>query len=205
MRQRGTKTFLSVTCAVAALLVVGCATAPPSPTVPPPPITVAPPPPSAAAPEAAKPPPPKQISHARTARDYRRDGATHLYQQLTHKIFPGKLPPLLHAVGVLHVDLNECGEVTAINWGRAPSHAPQVMQEIEAAVRQASPFPAPIALGSMTYTDTWLWDKSGRFQLDTLTEGQLGETPLVTALAPAALVPTAIAPGLRKVSPKKKK
>jgi hypothetical protein len=29
------------------------------------------------------------------------------------------------------------------------------------------------ATGKVTYTDTWLWDKSGRFQLDTLTEGQL--------------------------------
>jgi hypothetical protein len=27
-------------------------------------------------------------------------------------------------------------------------------------------------LGKVTYTDTWLWDKSGHFQLDTLTEGQ---------------------------------
>lgn len=27
-------------------------------------------------------------------------------------------------------------------------------------------------LGRVTYTDTWLWHKSGRFQLDTLTEGQ---------------------------------
>jgi hypothetical protein len=25
----------------------------------------------------------------------------------------------------------------------------------------------------VVYTDTWLWHKSGRFQLDTLTEGQL--------------------------------
>ena len=25
----------------------------------------------------------------------------------------------------------------------------------------------------VTYTETWLWDKSGHFQLDTLTEGQL--------------------------------
>jgi periplasmic protein TonB len=25
----------------------------------------------------------------------------------------------------------------------------------------------------VTYTDIWLWDKSGKFQLDTLTEGQL--------------------------------
>jgi hypothetical protein len=28
-------------------------------------------------------------------------------------------------------------------------------------------------MGRVVYTDTWLWDKSGHFQLDTLTEGQL--------------------------------
>jgi len=28
-------------------------------------------------------------------------------------------------------------------------------------------------MGKVTYTETWLWDKSGHFQLDTLTEGQL--------------------------------
>ena len=31
---------------------------------------------------------------------------------------------------------------------------------------------APTRKGKVTYTDTWLWDKSGHFQLDTLTEGQ---------------------------------
>jgi hypothetical protein len=56
---------------------------------------------------------------------------------------------------------------------RAPNHAPEVVAEIERSVRQASPFPAPVKMGRVTYTDTWLWDKSGRFQLDTLTEGQL--------------------------------
>jgi hypothetical protein len=40
-------------------------------------------------------------------------------------------------------------------------------------VRAAAPFPAPKRMGRVVYTDTWLWDKSGRFQLDTLTEGQL--------------------------------
>ena len=40
-------------------------------------------------------------------------------------------------------------------------------------VRSAAPFPAPIKMGKVTYTDTWLWHKSGQFQLDTLTEGQL--------------------------------
>ena len=37
---------------------------------------------------------------------------------------------------------------------------------------KAAPFPAATRLGAVTWTDTWLWDKSGRFQLDTLTEGQ---------------------------------
>jgi hypothetical protein len=39
-------------------------------------------------------------------------------------------------------------------------------------VRAAAPFPVPAKMGTVVYTDTWLWDKSGRFQLDTLTEGQ---------------------------------
>ena len=46
------------------------------------------------------------------------------------------------------------------------------MTDIERTVRQASPFPAPTRLGKVVYTDTWLWHKSGKFQLDTLTEGQ---------------------------------
>jgi protein TonB len=28
-------------------------------------------------------------------------------------------------------------------------------------------------MGKVTYTDVWLWHSSGRFQLDTLTEGQM--------------------------------
>jgi hypothetical protein len=56
---------------------------------------------------------------------------------------------------------------------RAPSHAPEVVAEIERSVRAAAPFPTPLKMGRVTYTDTWLWDKSGQFQLDNLTEGQL--------------------------------
>jgi protein TonB len=65
------------------------------------------------------------------------------------------------------------GNVASLSWMRAPSHAPEVVAEIERTVRQAAPFPAPTRMGRVTYTDTWLWDASGRFQLDTLTEGQL--------------------------------
>jgi hypothetical protein len=53
-----------------------------------------------------------------------------------------------------------------------PRNAPRVAQEIEQLVRAAAPYPAPVHMGSVTYTETWLWDKSGHFQLDTLTQGQ---------------------------------
>jgi protein TonB len=114
-----------------------------------------------------------RVSNAGTPRDYRRDGAAHLYARNTNRIFSGKLPPLLYAIGVLQVDINASGSVTALRWMRAPTHAPEVVAEIERSVRSAAPFPAPVKMGKVTYTDTWLWHKSGQFQLDTLTEGQL--------------------------------
>jgi periplasmic protein TonB len=112
-------------------------------------------------------------SGAISAKSYREDGATHLYGLNAERIYKGKLPALLYAVGVLNIDIDNTGRVTRVDWLRAPRHAPEVMAEIERTVRQASPFPAPARLGKVVYTDTWLWHKSGKFQLDTLTEGQL--------------------------------
>jgi hypothetical protein len=113
------------------------------------------------------------VSGATNPRDYRRDAATHLYGQNAHRIFKGQMPPLLYAIGVLQVEVDGKGRVTSTNWMRAPSHAPEVVAEIERTVRLAAPYPVPARMGRVTYTDTWLWHKSGRFQLDTLTEGQL--------------------------------
>ena len=154
-----------------ATLVAGCASAPaPKPA----------PPPAATAPSVAPPPAPAArvtptypTSVAQTPRDYHRDAASHLYSRNIDRIFQGKLPPLLYAVGVLQVDIDQRGQVTDIRWMRAPTHAPEVIAEIERSVRLAAPFPAPVKMGRVTYTDTWLWHKSGRFQLDTLTEGQM--------------------------------
>ena len=97
--------------------------------------------------------------------------ASHLYTRNSERIYKGVMPPNLYAVGVLQVDINRSGQVARLNWLRAPSHAPEVVAEIERTVRAAAPFPTPSR--TVTYTDTWLWDQSGRFQLDTLTEGQL--------------------------------
>ena len=116
--------------------------------------------------------PPSLVSQADNPRAYRQDGARHIYGKNAHRIFKGQLPPLMHAVGVLQVDLDNRGNVRRLNWMRAPSHAPDVVREIERTVHEAAPFPAPVQLGSVIYTDVWLWDKSGNFQLDTLTEGQ---------------------------------
>ncbi len=169
-------TVLAGSCAAIAALVAGCASPPkPAPVVPPPPppapVVLAP-----APPPAPKPTPQAQplgkTSAAQSAREYRRDAAGHLYGLNANRIFHGKMPPLLYAVGVLQVEVDGRGNVISTSWMRAPSQAPEVMAEIERMVRQAAPYPAPVKLGRVTYTDTWLWHKSGQFQLDTLTEGQ---------------------------------
>jgi protein TonB len=139
--------------------VVGAPTTPPTGT----------PTPAAPAPGGVK------ASYATDPRSYRRDAATHLYALNQGRIYTGKLPPLLYAIGVMQVELDARGQVRHFSWMRAPKHAPEVMAEIERTVRRAAPFPVPARLGKVVYTETWLWDKSGRFQLDTLTEGQRSE------------------------------
>ncbi|GAB3778264.1 hypothetical protein GCM10028796_58410 [Ramlibacter monticola] len=113
-----------------------------------------------------------KTSMATNPRAYRQDAASHIYAQNSDRIWKGRLPPMLYAVGVLQVEVDAQGNVRHLNWMRAPNHAPEVVAEIERTVRKAAPFPAPARLGKVVYTDTWLWHKSGRFQLDTLTEGQ---------------------------------
>jgi hypothetical protein len=165
-----------------AAVLAGCA-APPAPVaVKPPPkpeVAIVPqaPPPVVVTPPAAPAAPtvvvPTYVSQASNPRDYRRDAASHLYERLRDRIFKGKMPPMLQAVGVLQVDIDQQGAVTDVRWMRAPNHAPAVMAEIERNVRAAAPYPVPVRMGQVTYTDTWLWHKTGRFQLDTLSEGQL--------------------------------
>jgi protein TonB len=113
-----------------------------------------------------------RASSAATARDYRRDAARHIYNNNKSRIYEGQLPPVLYAVGTLQVNLDANGKVVSMHWLRAPGHAPEVIAEIERTVLSASPFPAATKIGKVTWTDTWLWDEGGHFQLDTLTEGQ---------------------------------
>jgi periplasmic protein TonB len=165
--------ILAALCAAGAAILLGsCASRPGTPdraTPLPTPEQAAPGSPSAAAPAGV------HRSDASTPRAYRVDAATHLYGLNRDRIWKGRLPPLLYAIGVLQVEVDGRGSVRNLHWMRAPKHAPEVIREIERTVRAAAPFPVPARMGKVVYTDTWLWDKSGRFQLDTLTEGQDGE------------------------------
>ncbi len=85
------------------------------------------------------------VSQARTPRDYRHDAASHLYGKNSDRIYRGKMPPLLYAVGVLQVEVDAKGRVTSTSWMRAPKHAPEVMADIEhrhLVVAQKRNFPA---------------------------------------------------------------
>jgi len=113
-----------------------------------------------------------KTSMATSPRAYRADAAEHIYALNQDRIWKGRMPPLLYAIGVLQVEVDARGNVRSLNWMRAPRHAPEVIAEIERTVRAAAPFPVPARMGKVVYTDTWLWHKSGQFQLDTLTEGQ---------------------------------
>lgn len=151
-----------------AAIVAGCSSSVPLPARPPAPVE---------APSEAQAAPPAAVSGARSSnatspRAYRADAASHLYGLNQDRIYKGRLPPLLYAIGVLQVEVDGRGNVRKLDWMRAPKHAPEVIAEIERTVRAAAPFPAPARMGKVVYTDTWLWHKSGRFQLDTLTEGQ---------------------------------
>jgi periplasmic protein TonB len=113
----------------------------------------------------------KRPSPAETALEYRSDGARHLYAAYGKHIHKGKMPPLLYGIAIIETDIGAGGEVRNVRVVRQPAAAEVGPWAVEM-IKKASPFPAPEKMGAVKYTEIWLVDKSGRFQLDTLTEGQ---------------------------------
>lgn len=105
-------------------------------------------------------------------RAYRKIGARHIYNKYASRIYKGKLPPLVYAVVVVETDIDATGKVVNVTFSRTPSHAPEVAPMIAEMIKAASPLPNPGKLGGHTYVDTWLWDRSDKFQIDSLTQGQ---------------------------------
>jgi periplasmic protein TonB len=104
---------------------------------------------------------------------YRTDAARHLYAAFPMRIMRGKMPPLLYSVMAVETEIDATGQVVNVSVVRKPA-ADEVAPWVVAMIKRAAPFPAPAAAGAGTvrYFEIWLVDKSGLFQLDTLTEGQ---------------------------------
>jgi hypothetical protein len=115
---------------------------------------------------------PPRESQAEIEKEYRIDGAKHLYAAYDSRVYRGKLPPLLFSVMIVETEIDARGQVTNVSVVRKPAAA-EVAPWVVALIQRASPFPAPSKFaGGVKYTEIWLVDKSGKFQVDTLTEGQ---------------------------------
>ena len=110
-------------------------------------------------------------SEADSPQAYKKDFAGHVYKAYPMRIYRGKLPPLLYSVMLTETQIDENGNVLGVSIRRPPAVdavAPCVIQLI----KRAAPFPAPVKMGPATILEIWLVDRSGAFQVDTLTEGQ---------------------------------
>ena len=118
-------------------------------------------------------PGPPRESAAEIEKEYRIDAARHIYAAYPMRVYRGKVPPLIYSVMVVETEIDPTGQVLAVNVVRKPA-ADEVAPWVVAMIRRAAPFPPPVRMpgGSVRYLDIWLVDKSGLFQVDTLTEGQ---------------------------------
>jgi hypothetical protein len=110
-------------------------------------------------------------SQAETPQDYKKDFAGHVYKAYPMRIYRGKLPPLLYSVMLTETQIDAQGNVVEVSIRRPPAVA-TVAPFIVQLIKRAGPFPAPAKMGPATILEIWLVDKSGNFQVDTLTEGQ---------------------------------
>jgi len=115
----------------------------------------------------------QKVSLASSAQSYRTDAARHVYNTYANQIYKGMLPPLVHAIVVIETEVDKTGSVRDVRVVRGPSHAPDVTKRVIAMVHKASPFPEPRKLGATKFLEVWMVDRGGKFQVHTLTEGQL--------------------------------
>lgn len=114
-----------------------------------------------------------RASPAEIETEYRIDAARHVYTAYPMRVYRGRLPPLLYGIMMVETELDAAGQVVNIQVVRKPA-ADEVAPWVMAMVRRAAPYPAPAAMPGTTvkFTETWFVDKSGLFQLYSLTEGQ---------------------------------
>lgn len=114
-----------------------------------------------------------QPSAGEEEKQYRVDAARHLYACFPMRIYRGVLPPLLYGVMMVETEIDATGAVLSVDIIRKPAAA-EVAPWVLAMIRRASPFPVPARMtsGTVRFTETYFVDRSGLFQIFSLTEGQ---------------------------------
>jgi protein TonB len=113
------------------------------------------------------------LSDAPNEKAYRIDAARHIYAAYPAQILKGKVPPLVYAILVTETEIDARGKVLHVRVVRPPAAAREVTPWVVSMIHRASPLPAPARIGRVKFLEVWLVDKSGQFQVHSLTEGQL--------------------------------
>jgi periplasmic protein TonB len=87
-------------------------------------------------------------------------------------VLNGKVPAPVHAVRVTETVVDAQGKVLDVQVLRPPAEADAVTPWVAELIRQAAPLPPPLNLRGARDVAVWLVDRSGRFQVDSLTERQ---------------------------------
>ncbi len=114
-----------------------------------------------------------QPSDAANEKAYRLDAARHIYDAYPAQILKGKVPALVYAILVTETEIDARGQVLGVRIVRHPASAREVTPWVVSMIRRASPLPPPARIGRVKFVEVWLVDKSGQFQVHSLTEGQL--------------------------------
>lgn len=109
--------------------------------------------------------------------DYKTQVARHVVEHNPGHNYDGKLPPLLPAIVVLEITVDRDGRLTEVAVQR--SRDPDASEVALDAVRRSTPLPPPQQLaqagGKLTFSETFLFADSRRYQLRSLAGPQASE------------------------------
>ena len=104
--------------------------------------------------------------------DYKTQVARHVAEHNPDHVYAGTLPPLLPAVVVLEITVDRDGELADVAVQR--SRNPDASEIALASVRRSAPLPRP-PTGRLTFSETFLFADSERYQLRSLAGPQASE------------------------------
>jgi protein TonB len=128
--------------------------------------------PSAAAPAAwSAQPGPHIAARDPTLERWKRQAAERIHAANSTQLFEGQPHHLLQGVIVADVTVDRSGRVTRSKIVRSPGIA-RLNKVVLASLKTASPLPPPpaalVKTGSITYSETWLFENDSRWRLRTL-------------------------------------